>query len=233
MRKLATVAAIALVGMLIPQGARAEGSQADGAAMEAEFVQRINALRAEQGLDALEVHSNLVAKARDWSSTMADAGEIWHSDLADGITANWKRLGENVGMGGSVEALHDAFVASPSHYENLVDPGFRHVGIGVTVDSEGTIFVAEEFMELASQPAPAAPKSAAGTPSSSSQGAPQAAPAPAVSEQPRSAPDAGAAAPAPASAPAPKAAAPADSGPRPEAGARITSVLDRLRSLES
>lgn len=222
MRKLVAIAAIAIAGtLMVPTGAHADNGSGmvNDPGKEAEFVTKINELRAEKGLAPLQVHSQLVEKARGWSHTMAEAGQIWHSHLPDGVTVNWKRLGENVGMGGSVDALHDAFINSPSHYENLVDPGFRYVGIGVTVDSQGTIFVAEEFMELASQPAPAAPKSAAGTPSSQAATAtpsgPAASPAP---ERARSAPRRPAAAPAP-------------TAHRNEA-ARIVSVLDRLRSLD-
>lgn len=157
-----------VVVMGAPQGAAArEGGLVNDPAKEAEFVARINDLRADQGLVALKVHNQLVAKARDWAETMGEAGEIWHSHLPDGVTVKWRRLGENVGMGGTVDALHEAFVASPGHYENLIDPGFRYVGIGVFLDAEGTIFVSEVFMELASQPAPATPAPTTGTPSSS------------------------------------------------------------------
>ncbi|HVM40410.1 MAG TPA: CAP domain-containing protein [Acidimicrobiia bacterium] len=223
MRKLVAITAIALTGILTPGAVQAEESGLSGdPGKEAEFVAAINSLRADHGLPSLAVHEQLTAKARDWSHTMAEAGEIWHSNLPDGITVNWKRLGENVGMGGSVEALHQAFIDSPSHYENLVDPGFRHVGIGVTVNAEGTIFVSEVFMELASQPAPAAPIPAAGTPSSPSASAPDSPPATAGQ-------------PEPAPVERPRAAASPEAGegdPRPEASARITSVLDRLRAFD-
>jgi uncharacterized protein YkwD len=121
---------------------------------EAGFVSRINALRVSQGLPTLEVHPNLVEKARGWAQTMGAAGKIWHSKLSDGITADWQKLGENVGMGGGVESLHNAFVASPKHYENLVDPDFGYVGIGV-VYADGTMYVSEMFMKLSAPAAPA------------------------------------------------------------------------------
>lgn len=172
MRKLVTTTALLMLGAVItPSQAQADhDGLVNDPDKEAEFVTMINDLRQSEGLDTLEVHEQLAAKARDWSHTMAEAGEIWHSELPDGITVDWKRLGENVGMGGSVEALHQAFIDSPGHYQNLIDPGFRHVGLGVTVDADGTIFVSEVFMELASQPAPAASKPAAGTPNSSDDG---------------------------------------------------------------
>jgi hypothetical protein len=191
-------------------------AQADSATDAAGFVTRINALRSSQGLATLTVNANLTAKAQAWAQTMADKGDIWHSNLPDGVTENWKRLGENVGMGGSVDALHDAFVKSPHHYENLIDPGFRYVGVGV-VNANGTMFVSEVFMELASQPAPTASAPAAGTPSSRQ---PAVRPAPRPASHPAAAP-----------VPAAPAAAPAAPPPPPEPSLRLESVLERLRSL--
>ena len=169
MRRLLAVAVIVMMMAVAwaSQGAFArEGGLVPDPAKEEEFVAKINDLRAAQGLAQLTVHGELAAKARDWAQTMAEGGDIWHSNLPDGITVQWRRLGENVGTGGTVDALHQAFVDSPSHYENLVDPGFRYVGIGVFLDADETIFVSEVFMELASQPAPATPAPNTGTPTS-------------------------------------------------------------------
>jgi len=120
---------------------------ADTVSDEAAFVAKINNLRASKGLAPFQVNANLVAKARAWSAGMASAGRIWHSTLSDGITEDWRKLGENVGMGGSVDGLHTAFVNSLHHYENLVDPSFTHVGIGIVMSGK-TIFVTEVFMQL-------------------------------------------------------------------------------------
>ncbi|HET9770456.1 MAG TPA: CAP domain-containing protein [Acidimicrobiia bacterium] len=163
MRKLVFGLILALGVVLVPLAA-----QADTVSDEAAFVTKINQLRASKGLPALVVHENLVAKARSWAAGMAAAGKIWHSTLSDGITADWKKLGENVGMGGSVDGLHAAFVASPGHYANLVDPNFGHVGIGIVMSGK-TIFVAEMFMQM--MPAKTAP---AVTPSTTAPTAPKA-----------------------------------------------------------
>ena len=122
-------------------------ARAGGPSDETEFVARINALRTGKGLPVLTVDAGLTAKARAWAQTMATKGTIWHSDLRDGITVDCQQLGENVGKGASVGALDAAFVASPLHYDNLVDPAFRSVGIGVVRSAGGVLFVAEEFME--------------------------------------------------------------------------------------
>lgn len=114
---------------------------------EGRFVELINQTRADLGLPAYRLHSAVQTKAARWAESMAASGSIAHSDLAVGITADWLRLGENVGAGGAVEALHAAFLASPTHRLNLVHPGFSYLGIGV-VKAGGVIFVAQEFMEL-------------------------------------------------------------------------------------
>ena len=160
---------------------------------EADYVARTNALRAQHGLGALEVHPNLVGKARAWAQHMADVGSISHSNLPDGVTVAWRRLGENVGTGPSVDSVHQALVASPGHFKNLTDPGFRYVGVGV-VNANGTTFVSEVFMEPASQPAPSTSTAAAGAPSS-----------PPRSAQPVGTPPASAPAAPPAPSPAPPA----------------------------
>lgn len=116
-------------------------------AAEQDFLNRTNSLRASLGLGALHTNSELLAKARSWSQTQADAGTIFHSTLTNGVTQNWHRLGENVGMGPDSAAIHDALVRSPRHYENLVDSGFTEVGIGV-VRQGSIIYVSQVFMEL-------------------------------------------------------------------------------------
>ena len=129
-------------------------SQEWGAAEEQGFVDKINQLRASLGLPTLAVDPELAAQARVWSQTMKDAGNIFHSKALDaGISADWEKLGENVGVGDTVDVLFDAFVNSPKHYENLVDPSFRFIGVGVVWDG-GRMFTAHRFMALM-PPAPA------------------------------------------------------------------------------
>lgn len=121
------------------------------------FVAKVNELRASKGLNTLTVDSNLTAIAQDWSAQMAAAHAISHrSNLASGVTSNWRKLGENVGMGPDVTALMDAFITSPTHYANLVDPSFTHIGVGTFRTAEGLVYTAHEFAYIkAAAPAPA------------------------------------------------------------------------------
>ncbi len=221
------------------------GAQADTVSDEASFVAKINDLRVSKGLPILVVNDNLVAKARSWAAGMAAAGRIWHSTLSDGITADWQKLGENVGMGGSVDGLHAAFVASPHHYENLVDPAFTTVGIGIAMNGS-TIYVAEEFMEL--MPAKAAPVVTPTTATTAPRVTTTTVPKPAAPKPPALKPVAPkpvvvavqapvatpvAVTPAPTPPPAPEVTPAAPADPPRAPSDLLVSVLERLRSFDS
>lgn len=141
-------------------------AQSWGVAEEQAFVGRINQLRSSLGLATLAVDPELQSQARIWAQVMKDRGDIFHTgDLPAGISGEWQKLGENVGVGGSVESLFDAFVASPTHYDNLVDPSYRFVGVGVVWDGQ-RMFTTHRFMSL--RPPPPAPTSPAPAPTMSS-----------------------------------------------------------------
>ncbi len=52
-------------------------------------------------------------------------------------------------MGGTVDSLFDAFVASPGHYANLVDPQYTRVGVCVGRDANGKLFTTHRFIAIA------------------------------------------------------------------------------------
>jgi hypothetical protein len=231
MRKLVFGLILAFaVSSLFPAAA-----QADTVSDEAAFVAKINELRGSLGVAPLQVNANLTAKARTWSAGMAAAGRIWHSTLSDGITEDWKKLGENVGMGGSVDGLHRAFVNSPHHYENLVDPAFGYVGIGIVM-SGNTIFVTEEFMQLMPPKAPVVtvPTTPTTVPRPTTTTAKPPAPKPAVAATKPPAPTTSTSTTTTTTAPPPAppvAAAPAD--PPRDPSPLLVSVLERLRTFDS
>lgn len=158
LRALVVLTASAVASTLMtPAAWAAEAAASPGD--EGAFAQAVNQIRAENGLRALQIDAQLSDIARNWSFSMAAAGDISHrSDLRDGVTSRWTALGENVGVGPNVTDLINAFVNSPGHYKNLVDPRFTHLGTGaVTVD--GVIYTAHEFAAIEAAPASAAPKS--------------------------------------------------------------------------
>jgi uncharacterized protein YkwD len=154
-RRLVVLLATALLAVALPAARPAAAASADPAAAEQEFVVRINALRSAKGLGPLAVDGELTTLARRWAASMAAADRISHNPaLSTQVQADWQKLGENVGVGMTVGELHDAFVASPAHYRNLVDRDFTFIGVGVVVGRGGALFTAHEFMQLRHSAAP-------------------------------------------------------------------------------
>ena len=73
------------------------------------------------------------------------------------VSGAWTKLGENVGVGYDVDGLMQAFVNSPAHYANLVDPDWTHVGVGVTCGADGRMYTTHDFMALGGGAAPPPP----------------------------------------------------------------------------
>ena len=188
-RWLRAAVAIILLGALLALPASPSGaSTADD---EATFVAMINNLRTAHGLNALAVDSHLTSQARHWADVMAADDQLKHAgDLSAGMAPGWDLLGENVGVHTihDLNALFQAFVASPHHLENLLDPRFEYVGVGVTITPSGKVWTTHRFMSVPT-PAPAPPPAPA----------PTAPPAPATTAPPPPPPPA----PTPAAAPAP------------------------------
>ncbi len=116
---------------------------------EAAFVARINTLRSEQGLAPLAIDTELVSASRQWAVQLSQNGVLSHAaDLSVGVTSQWAKLGENVGVANSdqFDQLFTAFVNSPTHYANLVDPSFTHIGTGVVYDDNGRMWTTHRFM---------------------------------------------------------------------------------------
>jgi hypothetical protein len=117
---------------------------ASGADSEWQFVERINELRADLGIVPLTQDAQLTAVARRWSVTMVDSNRLFHNMALPRWVNGWVKLGENVGVGVSIDALVNAFEASPPHLEHLVDPAYTLVGVGV-IEARGQLWVTEEF----------------------------------------------------------------------------------------
>ena len=142
---------IGLAAVITTLSITAGAASADTVGDEGDFIARLNNLRASQGLSTLAVDQRLTDMARAWSAQMAAAGAISHNPaLTTQAPSDWIKLGENVGVGPTVESLHDAFVASPEHYRNMVDPAFQKVGVGV-VYAGAVMYVTVDFMTEAGQ----------------------------------------------------------------------------------
>lgn len=100
----------------------------------------INRARVADDETRVKLSPRLSRVALRHSREMAAQDNLHHNDLLvrDVGDLPWRILGENVGVGASVEGLHTAFMNSSPHRKNVLDRRFRLVGIGVRVAGERT-----------------------------------------------------------------------------------------------
>ena len=126
---------------------------------ESQFTSLANKERANRGLRSYSVASDLVTVARRHAQRMAAKGTIYHNSNLGSEVGGWQAVGENVGMGGSVSSIHQAFMNSASHRANILDGDFTQVGMGTAYDGKGVLYVTQVFRKpagsTASAPAPA------------------------------------------------------------------------------
>jgi uncharacterized protein YkwD len=107
-----------------------------------------NTDRANHGRAALTFNERLSRYARQHSLAMAEQGYLFHS-TGDQLRAalegyHWELGGENIGVGGSLEGLEQAFMDSPPHRENLLQRVYRHAAIGI-VRQDGRTWITVIF----------------------------------------------------------------------------------------
>ena len=142
---------VALVAALLP--AAITPAFADSG-MESQFVSAANSERAAKGLPALEVAGDLTSVARSHSRVMADASNLHHNPNLGSAVSGWQKVGENVGRGPTVSAIHSALMDSSGHRRNILDSEWTQIGVGVVLDGGGQVWVTQVFRK----PVGAAPK---------------------------------------------------------------------------
>ena len=101
----------------------------------------VNQERAERGLRRVDLREGLSDLARRHSRRMAERGDIFHSFLS---RYGCSDVAENVGMGSSVRAVHNAFMASGPHRDVILRAKWRRLGVGI-VKAGGLVWVTEVF----------------------------------------------------------------------------------------
>ena len=141
-RRLA--AGIVATGLLVPAAAALSASPALASDKADSFIARINKARVNHGERAYTERADLDAVAQAQADRMANRNTLFHNpDLTSDVT-HWLAVGENVGVGPTVDAIADAFMQSPEHRANILDNDYTEVGVGTTV-ANGRIWVAEVF----------------------------------------------------------------------------------------
>ena len=181
-RPLILVVALALTLALLPP---LTGPAHADAGLESAFVTAANDARAAQGLPALAVAGDLTSAARAHSGVMGNSANLHHNPNLGSSVGGWQKLGENVGRGPSVGAIHRALMDSPSHRANILGGDWTQIGVGVVV-VDGQVWVTQMFRQPVGASAPA-PKpqqepAPAPEPAASPEPAPEPAPATAAAD---------------------------------------------------
>ena len=117
----------------------------DLVAARAVLLLRVNALRLQMGVAAVQTDPQLEAVAQAWAQRLADEGFFSHV-APDGTTlkerlssAGYKfsAAGENLGLSSGPLAAHFGIEHSPGHRNNLLEPGHRRLGLGLATRPDG------------------------------------------------------------------------------------------------
>lgn len=144
-------AIVAIGGIAAAHTASASAPEAEGAA--ARLAAKINAERNNRDLTMLGLDRGLSDFAQEWAEHLAATGELAHRDelgaAAWAAGLRFSHIGENVGEGATIDELHDAFMASPTHRANIVAGDWTRVGVGVADGADGRMWVVVNFSDPA------------------------------------------------------------------------------------
>jgi uncharacterized protein YkwD len=112
-------------------------TQAQPAQMRLAVLCLVNEQRTARGLPKLMPSDKLDRSAQGWTDSMVDSDEFTHgSAFMDRISAtgfDWTTVGENIATGYETPAsVVRAWMNSPGHCANILDPAYREVGTGVS-----------------------------------------------------------------------------------------------------
>lgn len=128
---------------------------------EQRYVDLVNSERVSRGLNALRVDPLLIEVSRAHSREMADKAYFDHYSPTPGMRTaldrylvalkrrpQWAYLGENLFYCSitDVNRGHTCLMESPAHRENILNPKFERIGVGVYKAPDGQFWVTEMFI---------------------------------------------------------------------------------------
>ena len=117
-----------------------------------EMLNLINKERITVGLGAVSMDSNLNTLAQNHSQDMANRDFFGHLN-PDGDSPEDRRLaakipmpvGENLALAPTVLYSHNGLMQSGIHRNNILNPQWTKIGIGIAIDSLGSLLTTQEF----------------------------------------------------------------------------------------
>src|SRR5262245_38745746 len=125
---------------------------------ELELLARVNRVRAEHHLTELAPSGPLSDVARAHARNLADGNYLAYHDregrspldrVQQAGISGFRMLAENIGSSDEsddrLEAILQAWLASPTHRENLLHPAFNTSGIGIERGADGKTIAVQLF----------------------------------------------------------------------------------------
>ena len=109
-------------------------------------VRHLNPLRSLPGFKAVAMgHSQDMATHQNLTH-LSSSGKSYLDRVVD-AGLSFIEIGENVAVSDTFDAsfIHQGFMESPEHRDNILDPGYDTVGIGVVYSQDGEYFVTQDF----------------------------------------------------------------------------------------
>jgi len=118
------------------------------------LVDLANKSRAEAGLPPLAWDESLAAAARAHAQLMASQGQISHryqgeADLGQRAAqagAHFSLIEENIAMGYSPDTIHNSWMHSQGHHDNLLNPKIDHIGVAL-VQVRGELYAVADYSQ--------------------------------------------------------------------------------------
>jgi uncharacterized protein YkwD len=128
------------------------GQEAPGA-LDQEVVEAHNRVRAEHKLSPLKVNAQLTEAARGHARDMAEHQKLSHEGSDGSTTAQrvkkrgyrYQEVGENIATAETVDQVMRAWLDSPGHRKNILEPQFTEVGVAMVPDAEGNRYWCVDF----------------------------------------------------------------------------------------
>ena len=116
------------------------------ARMAADLLHRLNDERSARGLGPLQWDGTLANYAAAWSRDMSQHG-FRHSNIGS-LLGPYNFVGENIAKGSrgvTAGALHNAWMHSDGHRENILGRAYTRVGVGAYCGPDGSLWLTQNF----------------------------------------------------------------------------------------
>ena len=136
---------VLVVAVLVTEAA-SSGVRAAERTPRARMLQLLNQTRRNHGLRAFRLNLELSNRAWRHSKRMAERNRLFHSTNLYETVRAWSpsTWGENVGYARWLKRIRTMWMRSGGHRDNILNPRFRRIGIGV-VRARGVRWVTAIF----------------------------------------------------------------------------------------